>query len=262
VTPGREITSPANPRIKEIVRLHNRAERDETGRFLIEGTRELERASAMELEIELVLLDRDTAGPAEHDLARRVGAPVIHVTGAVQAKVSRRQRPAAVIAVAKQFSAEVAHVIGNSDLILVADGIEKPGNLGAMLRTADGAGAGAIVCGQGTDLFNPNVVRASQGSLFVAPVAHTDTETAAAALEAAGFQVVVASPEGGLEHHRLDLSPPTAIVVGSEHRGVSARWLEESSMVSIPMKGTADSLNASVAAAVILYEAVRQRSSG
>lgn len=257
-----EISSPANSRIKEIGRLHTRAVRDDTGRFLVEGTRELEGAATAEIDIELVLLNKDSAGGVEEDLAARIGAPVLRVTEAVQAKASRRQRPASIIGVAKQFSGDARQVITTNDLVLVADSIEKPGNLGAMLRTADGTGAGVVVCGHGTDLFNPNVVRASQGSLFFVPVATTDAEGAAGELEENGFQILVASPDANTDYNDLDLSNPTAVVVGNEHEGVAASWRNRGRAVSIPMAGSADSLNASVAAAVILYEAVRQRSSG
>lgn len=261
VTEG-EITSPSNPKIKEIARLNNRAVRDETGRFLVEGTRELERAVTAAIDIELVLINRDSAGGVEEDLVIRIGAPVFRVTEPVQAKVSRRQRPAPIIAVARQFMSDAQQVLRNSDLVLIADSIEKPGNLGAMLRTADGTGAGVIVCGDGTDLFNPNVVRASQGSLFVVPVAKAGAAEIAAELNETGFQTLVASPDGAVVYHHTDLTLPTAVVVGSEHRGVAKRWLDLGRTVSIPMAGTADSLNASVAAAVILSEAIRQRSSG
>ena len=144
-------------------------------------------------------------------------------------------------------------------LVLVADGIEKPGNLGGMVRTAEALGASLIASSPGTDLVNPNVVRAAQGSLFHAPIASTDRDGARwwCGLHT---EVVVAAPDADRTIWDADMTGDISVVVGSEHAGVGEGWLEVGTTVSVPMVGVADSLNASVTAAMVLAEAVRQRS--
>ena len=146
-------------------------------------------------------------------------------------------------------------------LLLIAESIEKPGNLGALLRSADAAGVtGVIVCDPATDLNNPNVVRSSRGTLFTVPVAEATAAEAFAWLRARGIPIVAATPQATQTFTQADLSGPVAIAVGAEHDGLSAAWLAQASVqVSIPMRGRVNSLNVSAAAALLLYEAVRQR---
>jgi TrmH family RNA methyltransferase len=145
--------------------------------------------------------------------------------------------------------------------VLVVEGVEKPGNLGAMLRTADAAGVDAlIVCDPATDLGNPNVVRASRGSLFTVPVALAESTAALDRLKSLRIQTVAATPGATLSYTAVDLRGPVAIVVGAEDTGLSDEWLRRADVqVRIPMAGKVNSLNVAASAALLLYEAVRQR---
>ncbi len=146
-------------------------------------------------------------------------------------------------------------------LVIVLEGVEKPGNLGAVLRSADGAGADAvIVADPRTDLFNPNAVRASLGSIFTVPLAAGSSTEVRNHLAAAGLRVVAARVDGAITYTEVDLRGPLAIVLGSEADGLTGAWADEGVVaVRLPMLGVADSLNVSIAAAVLLYEARRQR---
>jgi RNA methyltransferase, TrmH family len=262
------ITSPANPRIKDLVRLRTRRHRDRTGRFLIEGFRELRRAldAAIDLEV-LFVCPPLFLGDNEPDLVARAaaaGAELVEVTPEPFRKASYRDRPEGLLGVARRFdtSLDVLALGDATDpLLLVAEAIEKPGNLGTMLRSAAAAGAaGVMVTDPTTDPFNPNVIRASLGLVFTVPLALTTTESAIEHLRAHGLAVVATTPEGAQAHYAVDLTGPAAIVVGSEQYGLSAAWLDAADLrVAIPMPGPADSLNAATAAAIVLFEAVRQR---
>jgi len=266
VTPA-EITSPANARIKGIVRLRTRRERDRTGRFLVEGHRELTRALAGGVRIETLFSCPELhLGPNDAalvDRAAAAGAEVVTVADEAFRKASYRDRPEGLLAVAEQFPTGLDRIdLAGRPLVLVAEGIEKPGNLGTMLRTAEGAGAdGVLVADPTTDPFNPNVVRASLGTMFTVPLAVTDTPGAIEALRRAGVAIVATTPAGTRPHYDVDLTAPTALVVGSEQYGLSDEWIDAADeRVVIPMPGSVDSLNAAMAAGIVLFEAVRQRS--
>ena len=143
----------------------------------------------------------------------------------------------------------------------VLEGVEKPGNLGGVLRTADAAGVDAIlVCGEGTDIYNPNAIRASLGAIFTVPVIAAATPTLIAWLKAQGLALVATTPAATQRYTQVDLTRPVAVIMGSEAEGLSADWLAAADQqVLIPMNGDVDSLNVSVATALLLYEAVRQR---
>lgn len=254
------ITSTANPRIKELVRLHRRSERQTTGRFLIEGARELRRAISSGVEVEQVLLCAELAGVEEQATAAMLAPERIQrVAAAPYGRVSRRRHPDGVLGVAVRFPTGLDRFTPGPDpLILIADGLEKPGNLGAILRSADAAGAAVLTADAATDLFNPNVVRTSQGSLFTVPIA-VSSGPAALAWSRDRLRVLVAAAEASLPYWTADMTGPVGLVVGSEHRGVSPGWRDVGEPVSIPMAGAADSLNVSVTAALLLFEAVRQR---
>ncbi len=179
-------------------------------------------------------------------------------------KASYRDRPEGLLAVARQFPTGLDRLdLGPAPLLLVVEGIEKPGNLGTMMRTAEAAGAAAlIVCDPTTDPFNPNVVRASLGTLFSLPLAVADTPDAIAWLHGRGIRTVATTPAATKPHWEADLAGAVAVVVGSEQYGLSAAWLQGATeQVLIPMPGTVDSLNAAMAAGIVLFEAVRQRTS-
>lgn len=257
---GEVITSTANRRIKDLSRLHRRSERDASGHFLVEGARELRSALAAGVEIEQIVLCEELAGPEEMETAAMAPPDrILLVAPDPYARISHRRHPDGLAGVARQFSTDLARFdLAPHPIVLVADGIEKPGNLGAILRTADAAGAAVLVSDAATDLFNPNVVRASQGSLFSVPIAQA-AGAASLAWARERLQLFVATPEASLPYWTIDLTGSVGLVVGSEHRGVSDAWRDVGEHVSIPMAGNADSLNTSITAALLLYEAVRQR---
>ncbi len=206
-----------------------------------------------------VLATRDA-----YDVAQRsaeTGIAVLEVGDAAFRKIAYRRHPDGILAVARRRSPDLAELtLGADPLVLVAEGIEKPGNIGAMLRSADGAGATAvIVADPATDVTNPNVVRASQGALFTVATAVADAAATRRYLIDAGVRLIAAHPSATSPPWEIDLTGPIGLIVGSEHDGLSGAW-EGIEQVAIPMRGSADSLNASTAAAVLLYEALRQRS--
>jgi TrmH family RNA methyltransferase len=261
-----DITSPANDRIKGLVRLRNRRERDALGRFVVEGYRELTRALDGGVAIETLFTCPDLyLGTNDVALAERAaggGAEIVTITEEAFRKASYRDRPEGLLAVAEQFDTGIQRIdLAHTPLVLVAEGIEKPGNLGTMLRTAEAAGcAGVLIADPTTDPFNPNVVRASLGTLFTVPISVTDTGGAIAALRSHGVSIVATTPAGDIPHFATDLTGPCAVVVGSEQYGLTGAWLEAADVRAvIPMPGSMDSLNAAMAAGIVLFEAVRQR---
>lgn len=261
---GPPITSLANPQVKALVRLRERRERDRTGRFVIEGYRELTRAVEAGVGFDTLYACRSLfLGGNEPDLLAAAGAPVVELGEAAFRKVSYRDRPEGLAAVARQFPTDLARLdLSGAPLLLVVESIEKPGNLGTMLRTADAAGAaGVVVCDPTTDPFNPNVVRASLGTLFTVALAIASTAETIRHLRAGGVRTVATTPHTSRLLWESDLSGPCAIVIGSEQYGLSDAWLRAAGdRVRIPMAGHADSLNAAMAAGIALFEAVRQRS--
>lgn len=271
------LSSLQNPRVKNAVKLRQRREREKQGRFLIEGYRELKRAVESGLRIdELFICPQNYLGTNEDALVERAvadsGARLFPCTESVFAKLSFRDRPDGLLAVAptptwgldRLEAADPAEENGatkRAPLYVVAVTIEKPGNLGTILRTADAVGAdGVIVCDRCTDVFNPNVVRASVGTLFTVPVVETTSEALRPWLTARGVTTVATTPDAPALYTNTDLTGPVAITVGSEQYGLPDHWLEAAgTRVAIPMAGDADSLNAAVATAVVLFEAIRQR---
>lgn len=260
------IVSLQNPRIKALVRLRKRRERDRTERFLVEGFRELRRGVDREVELESVYFCEELfLGANEHELlsgARESGAEVIPVGRAAFEKVSYRDRPEGLVGVARQFDTSLQSLaLPENPLVLVVEAIEKPGNLGTMLRTADAAGVAAVVVTDPTtDPFNPNVVRASLGCLFTVPLAIADTPTAIDWLRVTGVRMLATTPDTDKMLWESDMTGAVALVVGSEQYGLSEQWLAAADeRLRIPMQGEADSLNAAMAAGVALFEAVRQR---
>jgi RNA methyltransferase, TrmH family len=244
------IDSPKNPRAKAWQALRRRSERDRTGTFLIEGRREVERALSHLDVLELIV----TSDAVDLDWP----APTV-VSDRVFRQMTSRQHPDGYAAVVRTPQATLTGFTARDGLVLIGDGIEKPGNIGAMLRSADAFGAAFIGSSLGTDIVNPNIVRASQGSLFAGQVAVAQRPDAIAWSER-NTDVIIAMPDEGQPLWEVDLRGSISIVVGSEHDGVDRQWMEHGQAVTIPTHGTADSLNASVAAAVFLAEATRQRS--
>lgn len=256
-----DIESPFNDRIKGLVRLRKRRERDATGRFLVEGERELESALGRRPIDEIFVSEPALTGHGRrvYERIRAEGAvPVTSVSERVLEKISLRGNPSGFVAVLPQWEAPLGNVPTGQALVLVVESIEKPGNLGGMIRSANAAGASVVVAEPTTDLFNSNVIRASMGTLFTTPVAVASTEETKAWLRENGIAVYATTPSATVAHHEVDLTGPVAIVVGSESTGLTDAWLEEPGIL-IPMTGTIDSLNASVSAGIVLFEAVRQR---
>jgi len=267
VSPSDPITSLSNDRIKRLVRLRNRRERDRSRHFLVEGFRELRRAAAAGVVFDEVYACPDLfLGENEADLLdrfREAGAEVFEVAEAPFRKASYRDRPEGLLGVARQFEVGLNRLsLPDDPLLLIAESIEKPGNLGTMLRTAQAAGADAvIVCDPATDPFNPNVVRASLGTLFEVPLAVAPSGETIAWLKDRGIASFAATPSADTPHHAADLTGPAALVIGSEQYGLTETWLEGASeRIVIPMPGSVDSLNAAMSAGILLFEAVRQRS--
>ncbi len=263
------ITSTANPRVRAALRLRERRERDRTGRTLVDGVRELRRAIDAGLVPDLVFTAEDIRASSEArsvvDHAVRVGATVQPVAPAVLERLAYGDRADGVVGIVPCPSADLddlaARLPVGDPLIVVVEGVEKPGNVGAILRTADGAGADAvIVTDPGTDPYNPNVIRASLGAVFVVPLAVSDPRAAVGWLRERAVRIVTARVDALRLHTEADLTGPVAIVLGSEAEGLTPAWTGPAvESVRLPMHGRTDSLNVSVAAGVLLYEARRQR---
>jgi TrmH family RNA methyltransferase len=259
------LSSTRNPRVRAAAALRERRARDETGLTLIDGVRELARAVAGGARVVEVFVDRDRLGPdgtAAVDAARAAGAEVVEVSAVVVDHLAYGDRGEGIVAVAAipDMSLEALSLPADP-LVVVIEGVEKPGNLGAVLRSADGAGADAVIAADPrTDLFNPNAVRASQGTVFAIPVAGASSAEVRAWLRRAGVRVLAARVGGAVDYVEANLRGPVAIVLGSEAAGLSDAWSgDDVAAIGLPMLGVADSLNVSIAAAVLLYEARRQR---
>jgi TrmH family RNA methyltransferase len=267
VVPSAEkITSLQNPRVKQLVKLRERRDRDEAGLFLVEGYREIRRGLEKGVRPAEFYFSPDwflgENEPALIEQARQAGAQLFELSKDAFAKVAYRERPDGLLAVAPQWKRSLADLTLRADpFLLVVESIEKPGNLGTILRSADAAGCDAvIVCDPVTDIFNPNVVRASTGVLFSVPVVVSDGATVHAWLRAQGIRTAATTPHTTNIYTQTDLRGPLAVVMGSEQYGLSEFWMKGADvLVRIPMAGQADSLNVAMATIITLFEAVRQR---
>jgi TrmH family RNA methyltransferase len=259
------LTSPSNPRVKSAVRLRDRRERETTGLTIVDGARELSRALDAGIEVdEAFVCDALVRSDESRAVVGRLAESVrlTFVNEAVIGKLAFGDRSDGVVAIVRVPSTALEAIPIRSDaLVVVVEGVEKPGNLGAILRTADGAGATAVIAADPrTDLFNPNAIRASLGTIFTLPVAAAPSEEVIAWLAARGARIVAARVDADARYTDADLLGRVALVLGSEAEGLRSAWDDPRvEPVRIPMMGAADSLNVSVAAAVLLYEAVRQR---
>ncbi len=265
-----EITSLHNPKVKTALGLSDRRKRDETSLFLIEGFRELLRAFEGEADVcELFFCESLFLGQNEPALLRNYqarGAQLYACSESVMRKISYRDRPDGLVAVARQKKTSLQDLSlllfdTPNPFLLVAEGVEKPGNLGTVLRSCDAVGTDAvIVCDRCTDIFNPNVVRASVGTLFTQPVIETTHQELLPWLQSKGIRIVASTPDAEEEFTQADLTGPIALFVGTEQWGLSERWMEAADIkVRIPMRGCADSLNVATATTLLLYEVLRQR---
>lgn len=262
----RHVNSPKNAEIKALLRLRERRERTREGVFLIEGRREIERAVQAGVRLKMLYFCLEMSAPAgmrqlQHEL-ELLGVETVTLSEAAFNRVSLRENPDGALAVAETWQLNPEDLeLPRAPLLLVVDGAEKPGNLGALLRTADSAGADAVfLTGSGTDVFNPNVVRASMGSLFACPVTHVERARLVSWLRRRGFAIFATSPAAHTTYWEADLRGGCAVVLGAEHEGLPMAWLEEADeLLAVPLHGLADSLNVATTGALLLYEALRQR---
>lgn len=265
------ITSPANPRLKSLAALRRRRAREDAGLTLVEGFEELTLALDAGVVPRTVyhcpelMLEPDE----QQELVRRVGdlgAEVVRLGRAAFEKVAYREGPDGFLAVVDSMTRSCADLPwqprpGRAPLALVCQGVEKPGNLGAMLRTADAAGVDAVIAADPvTDWGNPNLVRSSKGTVFSVPVATDSTAGTLAWLRARGIALVATTPDTDLDYTEVDYAGPVAVAVGAEKHGLTQEVLAAAAYrVSLPMVGRANSLNVATSAAIVIYEAVRQR---
>ncbi len=260
------ISSVQNPRVKNLLLLQSKArERARQGLFVIEGEREISRALAGGYKTEACFFCREKLSSAsEATLDSLPGdTAIFEVSSAVFSKIAYREDSDGLIATA--FTRELKPQdlkLRKDPLVLVLESVEKPGNLGAVLRTADAAGLDAVfICDPKTDIYNPNAVRASLGCLFTANLTVCTSSEAIEYLKKNGIRIFAAALQDSVPYHLEDYRTGTAFVMGTEADGLSSIWRQESDRtVRIPMLGIADSLNVSVSAAVLVYEALRQRS--
>ena len=260
------VRSLKNPTVKNLVRLRNGHHRRRQNRFLIEGKRELSRALQKDVPLEEVFFATEFFREAEDtgivERASAAGSRITRLSKEAFLKCAYRENPDGLLGVCRMWEKRLHDIPDNPcPLILIIEHIEKPGNLGTLIRTANAAGVDAlIVTDPVSDIFNPNVIRASQGSFFDVLAVVTDNPSCLTWLKNRNIAIVASSPGAPASLWSADFSNPTAILLGSELAGLSEFWRENSSLqVSIPMHGIADSLNVAAAAAVLLFEALRQR---
>lgn len=265
---GLDITSPANPRVRHLVALRRRRTRELEGVTLVEGYAELDLALAAGVRPRALYHSPELAPDDPLGILGRLaalGTEIVRVSRPVFARIAYRESPDGWLAVVPVMRTDLDRLeLGERPLVLVCEGVEKPGNLGAIIRTADTGGVTAVIATDPvTDWGNANLVRASKGAVFSVPVAAAPSSEALAWLAGRGLSLVAATPDGDVPLADADLTGPVAIAVGSESRGLSAPWVESAgTRVRIPMFGRADSLNVAAAAAIVVYEAVRQRMAG
>lgn len=267
MTPPLRITSRQNPRVKEAALLRSGRERQRRGRFLIDGGREITRAiEAGVRSMEAFICDELCQSPDSRGAVEAIessGAEVFSVSPEVYEKLTFGDRHDGVIVVAEVVKRGLGDLqVPAEPIVAVLEGIEKPGNLGAILRSADAAGIDAVIVADGrTDLYNPNTIRASLGTVFRANVCEASSADAVSWLRDKHLPILAARPDAKTLYTDVDLCAGAAIVLGSEATGLSDAWVaSDVTAVRLPMHGLADSLNVSTTAAVLFYEALRQRS--
>lgn len=258
----KQITSTQNPFIKSLVHLQEKAKaRKQSGTFLMEGKREISIAVKGGYEIETLLFLPEICSEAEAEqLAEH--ADLIVINKEVYQKLAYRDTTEGILAVAKTKSLQLSDLkLSENPLILIAEAPEKPGNIGALLRTADAANLDAvIIANPKSDLYNPNIVRSSVGCLFTNQIATGTTSEIIAFLKERKINFYCATLQNSTPYHTQDYKMPTALVVGTEATGLTEEWRTEATQnIIIPMQGEIDSMNVSVAAAILIFEAKRQR---
>lgn len=257
------ITSLQNLRIKRLIALQQNARRKKEGLVLIEGRKETEMAIAGGVKFtEAYFCPALTHTNDQEWLHGQTQFPVFAVSEQVFAKIAYRETTGGMVLVGHPVQPTLSTLtLSAQPLVLVVEKLEKPGNLGAILRTADAARADAVlVCDPSADPYNPNVVRASLGCVFTRQVVATTNQSAYQWLKEKGITIAVTSLEARQWYHEKDFRQPTALVMGSEAHGISAFWEKSADwLIKIPMLGSIDSMNVSVATAILTFEVLRQR---
>lgn len=265
------IDSPSNARVKAAAALRDRREREALGRTLVDGARETRRALEAGARVVTAFVDLDRLagndGMVALGLVKERGVEVVQLSARAFDRLAYGDRADGIVLVVETPGTSLDGLpfpAAHPPLFVVVEGLEKPGNVGAILRSADGAGADGLIAIGGTDLFNPNVIRASVGTIFSVPLAAASADETRAWLAGHDVRTIAARVDAGRLHTETDLTGPLAIVLGSEAEGLTDAWhaadgAAELEAVRLPMLGLADSLNVSVAAAIVLYESRRQR---
>ncbi|MCD8445108.1 TrmH family RNA methyltransferase [Tenacibaculum finnmarkense] len=260
----KQISSIQNPYIKDLLKLQDKSrERKKRGLFLVEGQREISLVIKGNYQIDTILFVPDMFSLEDLKAIRVATASCIEITKEIYQKIAYRDTTEGVIAVvkAKNFSLDAIQFETKNPLILVFESIEKPGNIGAMLRTADAANVDAVfIANPKTDLFNPNIVRSSVGCLFTNQIGVGTSEEIIDFLQEKNINIYSATLQNSNEYHKNDYTQATALVVGTEATGLTQIWRDKATQnINIPMQGAIDSMNVSVAAAILTFEAKRQR---
>ena len=260
----KRISSVQNPIVKHINLLKEKSrERKQSGLFVIEGKRELSLAIKGGYEIETILFYSDLFSAAEANVLASNNIEFIEISKEVFQKLAHRDTTEGVIATVKnkKHDLQSLELINSNPLILIAEAPEKPGNIGALLRTADAAKVDAvIIANPKTDLYNPNIIRSSVGCVFTNQIVTGSTSEIIKSLKQHQINIYCASLQASEEYHSQDYTKPTAIAVGTEATGLSQEWLDHATKsIIIPMRGQIDSMNVSVAAGILIFEAQRQR---
>ena len=255
-----QISSAQNPKIKELLQLREKSRiRRETSLFVTEGMREFRQALDSGYDVMSLFICREIA-PSFRAPCNK--GTLYEVTPALYSKIAYREGTEGVIAILKAREHRLENItLGSNPLVIVLESVEKPGNLGAVLRTADAVGADAvIVCDPLTDIYNPNIIRSSLGGVFTNQIAASTSEEAFTWLIDNNISILTAQLQDSVLYYQAEMANPTAIVLGAESEGLSGFWREKAHQkIMIPMVGKLDSLNVSVSAAILCYEALRQR---
>lgn len=258
------ITSLQNSAIKNIVKLSKSRERREQNLFVIEGARELSLALQSSYQIEAVYLYKDMFSKTRYpDVLNTISEDkIFEISQTVFEKIAYRENSDGIVALARPKQHKLGDIIlSENPFIIVLEAVEKPGNLGAVLRTADAASVDAvIICDPLTDIYNPNTIRSGVGGVFTVQTATSTSEDALNWLEKNKINIYAAELEAADFYHKNDFTQPSAIVMGTEAEGLTDFWIKNAKKrIKIPMNGKIDSLNVSVSTAVITFEAMRQR---
>jgi len=258
------VTSASNPKFKNLLLLQEKSKaRREQGLFVVEGRRELEHCIEAGFHVRTVFVCPEIAGEAAGETLS--SAPVIEIPAPLYRKAAYRESTEGVMAEVEVPERRLEDLqLPENPLVMVLESVEKPGNLGAVLRSADAAGVSAVlVCDPLTDLWNPNLIRASIGAIFTVPTVACSSADAIAFLKARGIRILTAQLQDSSLYYNIDMTRGTALVMGTESTGLTGQWRAAADAhIRIPMLGRLDSLNVSVSAAILLFEAVRQRQSG